>query len=85
MSCGVLFLFLFVYLSLAESQGSLIEPVAEKLKNTLLIGCIPADLSDGLVGKKPLGAVVGVVGLPGGDLGVAVALAESDCNRLHGS
>ena len=71
------------YLSLAESQGSLVEPVTEKLKNTLLIRSIAADLADGLADELLLPAVdtlveVLVVGLD--DLGELVALAETDSN-----
>ena len=76
-------IFVFFYLSLAESQGSSVEPVTEKLENTLLIGSVPADLTDGVADEVLLTAmetlvVLLVVGLD--DLGELVALAGTDGN-----
>lgn len=76
---------MFAYLSLAESEGSSVEPVTEKLEHALLIGGIAADLSDGVVDESPLGGAndlpLLLVGLD--DLGVLVALAKSDCDGSH--
>ena len=70
------------YLSLAESQGSSVEPVTEKLENTLLVGSVPADLTDGLADELLLSAVETLVVLAVGldDLGELVALAGTDGN-----
>ena len=75
-------IFVFFYLSLAESQGSSVEPVTEKLENTLLVGSVPADLTDGLADELLLSAVETLVVLAVGldDLGELVALAGTDGN-----
>lgn len=74
-------------LPLAEAEGALIVPVAEKLEDAALVGRVAADLADDLAAEEVDGARVLLHGLRARDLFGLMTPLKADCDACgaHGN